>query len=1048
MPDAVRLQVAEPAFLAFCTAFAQERAAAGAGPAARIGIGQRADTLAVIAALNDSGGWLAPGLPPASETAETVFARHLAPILCESPAMQAALQRVLARDGVPGVFSSPLPHQTPPVTETPPEPPPSWRAVYRTLLANEVRWRWLRLRAFAGTWPGRAILSVGALAVLAALAAPTLQSQRVIYCAGVDPAAPRTGLALWVCSTLPDPDPDPNPVEPQIRPEPFVAADQGGGNAFVGGAALPADQALGPLHRALSALERTGFDRSPAQLAEHLAATGTLGLDPALYLDAMLTRWPLASDRPIPRSRVGALAVVNFGIAVAELEGDAGAMDAIRSRLPGLFQLASGGVELPDGTFLPDAPQGEEDVTLSLRGLFGIDPRLARHAVDEVSYGVWALARATAMDPSDSFANAPPIQAQSVQQQQQQQQLQQLAQSNVAPALAAGARDLRALYPLADMENFAAQLRSRFGVDPGFDPGGTDPVTLDGIAATIRAGLEAEAPLDGSFRVALDPWPAAVGFVVLAPVLLALVWAVLGYRGALRRRLARWPRLPPPQVHLAVPAPDREAPALALAARRLAPRLRHTPPRETASLDVEATLARTLRQGGYFAPVLRTRRDVASHVVLIHRRTMAEHEPRRIASLLGQLQAAGVSMALYEYAADPARLRPFGQPGGQVRDPERLLQEFPEARLIVVTTGEEFVGAGAYGVSTDSVRALHAWPQRAVVTPVPVAAWGLREWALSVRLGAPLARAGAEGLPDLAAIFPSDPQGPARGPVAAPPRAGTAGAVAWLRRMRETLLPGDPALPLPALLDLSEAEAAVPRGASPERIEAQVVTLRRWLGPEGFLWLQACASYPVLRYPLTRWLGERLFGAAAPLRSLAQLTRLPWFAVGRMPAPLALRLRQALAPADAARIEDLFTEFFARHAVEGPSPAQDAGRSYGGDRIAYEPDALSAGIPGARHLPAGLAVDPGAEASRLRQVRLAVLADRAAVVAASLLLSGALWAVWPDRGALPLPPGAWVPVAGLALVWAVAGALSVVGLAALRRARRALQAPSRAGRVT
>lgn len=1040
MPGAVRLQLTEPAFLAFCAALAQERAAAGAGPAARIGIGQRADALAVIAALNDSGGWLAPGLPPASETAETVFARHLAPILCESPAMLAALQRVLARDRVPGTFDPPLPHKAPPAPEAPlPPPPPN---LFWTLFTGEVFRRWLRLRDAAATGPGRAVLGAGALAVVAVLAAPALQPQREAFCAAVEsPQVPVTGLAAWVCRQ------DTDPIEPQPgpppEPTPFRNDRQTPDRAPEDGGALPADQQLGPLHRALTALERTGFDRSPAQLAGHLAATGTLGLDPAFYLDAMLTRWPLASDRPIPRSRAGALAVVNFGIAAAELEGDAGALQAIRGRLPGLFQPANGEAELPDGTVLPDAPQGEGEAALSLRGLLGIDPRLARHAVDEVTFGVWALARATAMDPSDSFAAVPPVQAQAVQQQQQQPP----AQANPGPVPGAGARDLRALYPRADIEALAAQLQSRFGVDPGFEPAGADPVTLDGIAATIRAGLEAEAPLDGSFRVALDPWPAAVGFVVLAPVLLALSWAVLGYPGALRRRLARWPRLPPPQVHLVVPAPDREAPALALAARRLAPWLRYTPPRETASLDVEASLARTLKQGGFFAPVLRTRRDVASHVVLIHRRTMAEHEPRRIASLLGQLQAAGVSMALFEYAADPARLRPFGQPGAAVRDPASLLQEFPEARLIVVTTGEEFTGAGAYGASADRVRALTDWPHRAVVTPVPVAAWGLREWALSVRLGAPLARAGDAGVPDLAAIFPSDPQGPGRGPAAAPARAGPMGAMAWLRRMRETMLPGDPALPLPALLAMGEAEAAVPRGASPDRIEAQVASLRRWLGPKGFLWLQACASYPVLRYPLTRWLGERLFGAEAPLRSLAQLTQLPWFAVGRMPAPLVLRLRQALAPDDAARIEALFTEFFARHAVEGPSPGQDAGRSYGGDRIAYEPDALSAGIPGARHLPAGLAADPGAETARLRQVRLAVLADRTAVVVAAALLAAALWAVWPDRDAMPLAPGAWVPVAGIGMLWALAGALAVVGLGSLRRARRVLHAPARAGRA-
>jgi hypothetical protein len=875
-------------------------------------------------------------------------------------------------------------------------------------------------------------VGAGAVAVVAAVAAPGVQLQITSFCASVDLAASRSGLAVWIC---PNGTGSGEVVDlPVDRLETISPGQREVGPSTTDVDAIPADIQLGPLHRALTALERTGFDRSPAQLAEHLAATGSVGLDPALYLDAMLRRWPLAADHPIPRSRVGALAVVNFGMAAADLEGNTGALEAIQSRLPGLTQPEPGEwVTLPDGTVLPDAPQDEDDRDLSLRGLFDIDPRLARLSVDEVVLGVWSLTPFPADITPGLSDGAPPGEVQSLRTNQQ--RFDQLSSGLAEPVWD---EDLRLVYPLNTLQTFADALLSRFGVDPGFDPTGTETVTLNAIVAVIRASLEAEAPLDGSFRAVLVPWPAEVGLVLITPVLLALVWAWLGFAAALRRELARFPRVPPPQFHLVVPAPDREAPALALAARRLAPQLRHTLPRETASLDVEATLARTLKQGGYFSPVLRTRRDVASHVVLIHRRTMAEHEPRRIAALLGQLQAAGVLMVLYEYAADPSRVRPFGQPGAPVRDLVSLLQEFPNARLIVVTTGEEFVGSGAYGASANSIRAICSWQHRAVVTPVPIAAWGMREWALSVRLGAPLGRAGADGVPDLAEIFPSDPQSPRRGPAAAPLVAEPGAAAGWLRRMRERLLHGDRAVPLPSILVMGEAEAAVPRGSAPDRIEAQVASLRRWLGPKGFLWLQACASYPVLRYPLTRWLGEQLFGPAASPTTLAQLTQLPWFTVGRMPSALVRRLRQDVSATDAARIEDIFADFFELHAVEGPSPAQDAGHRYLGDQITFEPDALSTDIPGARQLPAKFAADPEAETARLRRVRLAVMADRVAVVVATALLSAALWAVWPERGALPLPPGAWVPVAALLLLWVVAGTIALLGVAALRRARRAL----------
>ena len=292
MAQAVRLKVTEPAFLAFCAALANERAAAGAGPAARVGIGQRADALAVIAALNDSDGWLLPGEALGSVTAEAVFARNLAPILCETPAMQDALHRVLARDRLPGDFDPPLPYQTVPSPAPPPETVPDRHEVLWTLLANEIRWRWLRLRSFAGSRLGQVTLGVGGLAIAAALSAPWVQSGFAMLCASTD-AAPRSGPAGWVC---PAPvDVGGTVVDIPESPDPF--GGKGGAVASSGGSPEPlsAEAQLGPLNRALTALERTGFDRSPAELAGHLAQTGTLGLDPALYLQAMLTRWPMAS---------------------------------------------------------------------------------------------------------------------------------------------------------------------------------------------------------------------------------------------------------------------------------------------------------------------------------------------------------------------------------------------------------------------------------------------------------------------------------------------------------------------------------------------------------------------------------------------------------------------------------------------------------------------------------------------------------------------------------------------------------------------------------
>ena len=191
-----------------------------------------------------------------------------------------------------------------------------------------------------------------------------------------------------------------------------------------------------------------------------------------------------------------------------------------------------------------------------------------------------------------------------------------------------------------------------------------------------------------------------------------------------------------------------------------------------------------------------------------------------------------------------------------------------------------------------------------------------------------------------------------------------------------------------------------------------------------------------MRYPLTRWLGSELFDKRPSARTFAQLTLLGWFTVGRMPTGLAARLRKDLSDEDRTRIDKVFKKFYLTGQPDSASPAQDAGRGYDGERVAYERDTLATPVEMARLLPAAMTADPNADDSRLRLARLAVLADRAAAVLAAGLLALVVWAVWPDRTALPLPPGAWAPVVVVGLIGGLLGVLALVTVAARRRLRR------------
>ena len=375
---AVRLMLDDPGFLRFCTALGVERATAGAGPAARISIGQRADTCQVIHGLNRGGGWTAAGDLPDAETGVTIFARHLAPVLCESPGMRDALIRVLDRDGVPGTFDPPLPVGPKQRVEPVPDPQPRKPSALGTLVRSEFRWLGQGVREVLRFPPFR---FVTLMAGLAAVLTWGLVRYPDLLCDA--PAG-----ATWLRAQVPAPGCGGATEINLVTPLPVVAARPSTGGPTSRPIRSPSGTqdvtSLGPLDRALSVLAVAGYDMSPALLAQHLATTGPVALDPALYLDAMLTRWPMPADQPIPRSKMGAMALVNFGLAVASLEGDRGAVTAIQERLAGMTADRSLGVSVA-GQYLPDLDFPEDENIVSLSGLVDVDPRLAWFAVDDVA---------------------------------------------------------------------------------------------------------------------------------------------------------------------------------------------------------------------------------------------------------------------------------------------------------------------------------------------------------------------------------------------------------------------------------------------------------------------------------------------------------------------------------------------------------------------------------------------------------------------------------------------------------------------------------------
>lgn len=342
-------------------------------------------------------------------------------------------------------------------------------------------------------------------------------------------------------------------------------------------------------------------------------------------------------------------------------------------------------------------------------------------------------------------------------------------------------------------------------------------------------------------------------------------------------------------------------------------------------LDLPASVRASVAQAGLFRPVWRPRLRMPGYLVLIERRRAGEPFATLAHELVQGLAEQGVALQVYEYDADPRWLRPWRRRAGvQVEgaaaahaSPARLPLAALEAAaggvggaggqgLIVCSDGRSLLDARDGRLRPWVARALAAWPQRALLTPLDIDSWGAAEERLA---GEPAGLAG--GLPA--------EQG--AGFLLLPARRAALKTLAqvWAGLPAELAdLPGAPRR-LPASLR-GAALRWLSRQAPPgEDVETLKRELRRWLGPTAYGWLAASAAYPALSAELTGHLADVLeatapqdparAGAASSAASgalrearLFALAQLPWFRQGQMPDWLRLALLADLPPAELARV--------------------------------------------------------------------------------------------------------------------------------------------------
>jgi hypothetical protein len=315
-----------------------------------------------------------------------------------------------------------------------------------------------------------------------------------------------------------------------------------------------------------------------------------------------------------------------------------------------------------------------------------------------------------------------------------------------------------------------------------------------------------------------------------------------------------------------------------------------------ASLDLNAaaTIHRTLRRAGLYAPVHGARQMRPEYLILIDRADFADHQAYFFDALRGRLATEGVYLSRYFFDGDP-QLCFDEKPGTPPLSLAELVAKHPEDRVMIFSDGAGFMNAIS-GRPKLTVEKFGPWQHKGLFTPESVPHWGYRERALE-EWGFTVLHADEDGLDAFVELIQAGDQ------------------VFQAKNARWTP-------PYPMILKERPArwlESLAPEPAEVDSLREQLIF---FLGEDGYYWLSACAAYPAIQWDVTIFLGHRLKGSGNRklLRHdvLVKLSRLPWFRYGRMPDWLRGRLLDALPTDQHAAVREAVEELLLSH-LENPA---------------------------------------------------------------------------------------------------------------------------------
>ncbi|MEO8628661.1 MAG: carboxypeptidase-like regulatory domain-containing protein, partial [Betaproteobacteria bacterium] len=329
--------------------------------------------------------------------------------------------------------------------------------------------------------------------------------------------------------------------------------------------------------------------------------------------------------------------------------------------------------------------------------------------------------------------------------------------------------------------------------------------------------------------------------------------------------------------------------------RRLAQELRRRRVVESNELQPEATVAATLRRGGVFTPVRGSRAE-PEYFALIDRESLSDHHALLAAEIVADLARSDVLIERYDFDHDATLCR-RREIGAVVRaasaatrrsqttaiELAELRERHPNHRVIVFADGsgcfDGFTGQPAAWLTT-----LLEWAAPMLLTPLPLARWGRREWALQ-SLGVRIIPLDAHGIMALIAMIGGVPHEARGGTLGTPMASHERTPARWLER----------APPAPQIIDLLCRDL---------RTDLDLGIEKRFAG-RGFAWIAACAAYPEIHWGITLRLGAGLIPQRQILEKLLpRIARLVWFRQAYMPDWLREALLDRMDDADGDRARE------------------------------------------------------------------------------------------------------------------------------------------------